>query len=48
MNSLIIDNMCKEYFNYICFRLNLDPAKNPYLPKDKKDALPEHMRIVVL
>ncbi|XP_031834816.1 uncharacterized protein LOC116427969 [Nomia melanderi] len=45
---------CDWWYNVNCadapslYNINLDPDKNPYLPKQKKEALPKHMRIVVV
>lgn len=45
---IIIIDMCKLYIYLMCFRLNLDPLKNPYVPKEKQDLIRKRMRIVVL
>ncbi|XP_076631358.1 uncharacterized protein LOC143346774 [Colletes latitarsis] len=48
------DFACDWWYNVNCaeaqslYRLNLDPKKNPYLPKDAKNVIPNHMRIVVV
>ncbi|XP_054010712.1 uncharacterized protein LOC128893631 [Hylaeus anthracinus] len=48
------DFACDWWYNVNCaeaqslYSLNLDPEKNPYLPKVKKDRLVNNMRIVVV